>query len=128
MAGCCSPTAHRRTWQDAAAPPHTDAHGRMLQPHRTQTHMAGCCSPAASPQGIAGGIVHNQHRIPVPMPMKVPKVPPPCSIVLPTVCTRSRPRRPYLRRTQGDTVLIVITGDALHPTETHLIRSKSMPA
>ncbi len=38
-----------------------------------------------------------QHRMPVPMAMKVPKVPPPWTITLPTCEMSSPPRRPYRR-------------------------------
>lgn len=39
---------------------------------------------------------HIQHRMPVPMAMNVPKVPPPWTITLPTLLISSRPRNPYL--------------------------------
>uniref|UniRef100_A0A0K8T5D9 Uncharacterized protein n=1 Tax=Lygus hesperus TaxID=30085 RepID=A0A0K8T5D9_LYGHE len=38
-----------------------------------------------------------QHLIPVPMAMKVPNVPPPWTIALPTLFTSSLPLIPYLR-------------------------------
>lgn len=37
-----------------------------------------------------------QHRIPVPMAMNVPNVPPPWIITFPTLLISSRPRKPYL--------------------------------
>jgi hypothetical protein len=39
----------------------------------------------------------GQHRIPEPMAMKVPNVPPPWSITLPTLLMSSLPLIPYLR-------------------------------
>lgn len=38
----------------------------------------------------------HQHRIPVPMAINVPNVPPPCNITLPTLLISSRPLSPYL--------------------------------
>jgi len=40
----------------------------------------------------------HQQRIPVPIAINVPNVPPPCIIAFPTVFTSSRPRKPYLHR------------------------------
>lgn len=38
-----------------------------------------------------------QHRIPVPIAINVPNVPPPWIITFPTLLISSRPRRPYLK-------------------------------
>jgi len=46
----------------------------------------------------------DQQRIPVPIAINVPNVPPPCSIALPTVFTSSRPRKPYLHKPNGSLV------------------------
>lgn len=44
----------------------------------------------------AGCAMHPQHLMPAPMDIKVPKVPPDCSITFPTLFMSSRPRNPYL--------------------------------
>lgn len=49
-------------------------------------------------------MVFYQHRIPVPIAINVPNVPPPCTIVFPTVLTNSSPRIPYLKR-EGEKML-----------------------
>lgn len=41
-------------------------------------------------------LLRFQHRMPVPIAINVPNVPPPCSITLPTLLINSRPRNPYL--------------------------------
>jgi len=40
----------------------------------------------------------SQHLIPVPTAINVPKLPPPCIIILPTVLTNSLPLAPYLKQ------------------------------
>lgn len=45
---------------------------------------------------------HIQHLMPVPIAINVPKVPPPWSIIFPTLFTNSLPRSPYLMKQRGN--------------------------
>lgn len=53
-----------------------------------------------------------QHRIPLPIPMNIPKVPPVCSMTFPSWLRSSRPRRPYLIPVNVPNIAPVLTPTA----------------